>query len=169
MSVAKFENVGWPHQNTFSHWPVCEYSNEFLIMLLLMFYCTYSPNETQVELVEALVFLHKYWTCWIILTFLFQYMNTAVLLASGKWYSYYYLGKTRQVIYYHNIASTISCHAVSKRKTLVEACQISYITNQILQIISKKQRKKKEQICVVNSKARKTNLFNATCERSYKV
>ena len=32
-------------------------------------------------------------------------------------------------------------------------------------IISKKQRKRKEEICVMNSKARKTNLFNATCER----
>ena len=30
--------------------------------------------------------------------------------------------KTRQDIYYHNIASTISWHAVSN-KTLVEACQ----------------------------------------------
>ena len=29
---------------------------------------------------------------------------------------------------------------------LVETCQISYITNQILQIISKKQRKREEEI-----------------------
>ena len=43
------------------------------------------------------------------------------------------------------------------------------ITNQILQIIGKKQRERKEEICVINSKARKTNLFNATRERSYKV
>ena len=48
--------------------------------------------------------------------------------------------KTRQDIYYHNITSTIFWHAVSK-KTLVEACQINSITNQILHIISKKQRK----------------------------
>ena len=144
MSVAKFENVRWPHQNRFSHWPVCVYSNEFLIMFLLMFYSTYSPNETQVELVEALVFLHKYWTCWIILTFLLRYMNTAVLLASGKWYSYYHLDKTSHLLSW--LESTISCHAVSKRKMLVETCQISYITNQILQIISKKQRKREEEI-----------------------
>ena len=39
--------------------------------------------------------------------------------------------KTRQDIYYHNITSTIFWHAVSK-KTLVEACQINSITNQIL-------------------------------------
>ena len=72
--------------------------------------------------------------------------------------------KTREHIY-HNITSTIFWHAVSK-KTLVEACQIiNSITNQILHIISKKQRKRKEEICVMNSKARKTNLFNATCER----
>ena len=32
-------------------------------------------------------------------------------------------------------------------------------------IISKKQRKRKEEIRVMNSKARKINLFNATCER----
>ena len=44
--------------------------------------------------------------------------------------------KTRQDVYYHNIASTISWHAVSN-KTLVEACQINSIKNQILQIISK--------------------------------
>ena len=50
-----------------------------------------------------------------------------------------------------------------KIRTLAEECQINSITNQILQIISKKQRKRKEQICVINSKARKTNLFNATC------
>ena len=31
--------------------------------------------------------------------------------------------------------------------------------------MGKKQRKRKEEICVMNSKARKTNLFNATCER----
>ena len=37
----------------------------------------------------------------------------------------------RQDIYYHNITSTIFWHAVSK-KTLVEACQINSITNQIL-------------------------------------
>ena len=74
--------------------------------------------------------------------------------------------KTRQDIYYHNIASTISWHAVSKKKTLVEACQINSITNQTLQIISKKQRKSQEEICVINSKARKTNLVNAICERS---
>ena len=72
--------------------------------------------------------------------------------------------KTRQDIYYHNIASTISWHAVCN-KTLVEARQINSITN-ILQIISKKQRKRKEEICVINSKARKTNLFSATYERS---
>ena len=74
--------------------------------------------------------------------------------------------KTRQDIYYHNIASTISWHTVSKKKTLVETCQISSITNQTLQIISKKQRKSQEEICVINSKARKTNLVNAICERS---
>ena len=39
--------------------------------------------------------------------------------------------KTRQDINYRNIASTIVWHAVSK-KTLVEACQINSITNQIL-------------------------------------
>ena len=39
--------------------------------------------------------------------------------------------KTRQDIYYRNITSTIVWHAVSK-KTLVEACQINSITNQIL-------------------------------------
>ena len=66
--------------------------------------------------------------------------------------------KTRQDIYYHNIANTISWPAVSK-KTLVEGCQINSITNQILQIISKKQRKRKKEICVMNSKV----LFNATC------
>ena len=66
--------------------------------------------------------------------------------------------KTRQDIYYHNITSTIFWHAVSK-KTLVEACQINSITNQILHIISKKQRKRKEETCVMNSKARTTNLF----------
>ena len=71
--------------------------------------------------------------------------------------------KTRQDIYYDNITSTIFWHAVSK-KTLVEACQINSITNQILHIISKKQRKRKEEICVMDSKARKTNLFNATCD-----
>ena len=43
----------------------------------------------------------------------------------------YQLDKTRQDIYYHNITSTIFWHAVSK-KTLVEACQINSITNQIL-------------------------------------
>ena len=75
--------------------------------------------------------------------------------------------KTRQDIYYHNIASTISWHTVSKKKKpLVEACQINSITNQTLQIISKKQRKSQEEICVINSKARKTNLVNAICERS---
>ena len=41
------------------------------------------------------------------------------------------IDKTRQDIYYHNITSTIFWHAVSK-KTLVEACQINFITNQIL-------------------------------------
>ena len=56
-------------------------------------------------------------------------------------------------------------HAVSQ-KTLVEAWQINSITNQILQIISKKQRKRKEEMCVINSKVRKTNLFSTTCERS---
>ena len=70
--------------------------------------------------------------------------------------------EVKQDIYYHNIASTIFCHAV---EALVEACQINSITNQILQLISKKQRKRKE-TCVINSKARKTNLFNTTCERS---
>ena len=44
-------------------------------------------------------------------------------------------------------------------KTLVEGCQINSTTNQILQIISKKQRKRKKEIRVMNSKA----LFNATC------
>ena len=39
--------------------------------------------------------------------------------------------RSRQDIYYHNITSTIFWHAVSK-KTLVEACQINSITNQIL-------------------------------------
>ena len=53
------------------------------------------------------------------------------------------LVQTRQDSYYHNIASTISWHTVSK-KTPVEACEINSITNQILQIISKKQRKRKE-------------------------
>ena len=38
------------------------------------------------------------------------------------------------------------------KKTLVEACQINSNTNQILQIISKKQRKRKEGICVINQK-----------------
>ena len=52
--------------------------------------------------------------------------------------------KTRKDIYYHNITSTIFWLAVSK-KTLVEACQINSITNQILHIISKKQRKRKEE------------------------
>ena len=76
-----------------------------------------------------------------------------------------HIDKTRQDIYYHNITSTIFWHAVSK-KTLVEACKINYITKQILYyIISKTQRKRKEEICVMSSKARKTNLFNATCER----
>ena len=42
---------------------------------------------------------------------------------------YYY--KTRQDICYRNITRTIVWHAVSK-KTLVEACQINSITNQIL-------------------------------------
>ena len=72
--------------------------------------------------------------------------------------------KTRQDIYYRNITSTIVWHAVSK-KTLVEACQFNSITNQILHIIRKKQKKRKEEICVMNSKGGKTNLFNATCER----
>ena len=58
-----------------------------------------------------------------------------------------------------------SFFAVSK-KTLVERSQINSITNQILQIISKKQRKRKEEICVINSKARKAGLFNETCKRS---
>ena len=88
-----------------------------------------------------------------------------------------YQDKTRQDIYYHNITSTIFWHAVSK-KTLVEACQINsqykqklirgfllQIRYTVLPIISKKQRKRKEEICVMNSKARKTNLFNATRER----
>ena len=60
-----------------------------------------------------------------------------------RFYSYFYLyimiiiisipiqDRTRQDIYYHNITSTIFWHAVSK-KTLVEACQINSITNQIL-------------------------------------
>ena len=74
------------------------------------------------------------------------------------------MGSYRQDIYYHNITSTIFRHAVSK-KTLVGACQINSITNQILRIISKKQRNRKEEMCVMNSKARKTNLFNATCKR----
>ena len=73
--------------------------------------------------------------------------------------------ETKEDICYHNIASSISWHTVSK-KTLDEACLINSITNQISQIISKKQRKRKEETCVINSKARKTNLFNATCERS---
>ena len=51
------------------------------------------------------------------------------------------MGSYRQYIYYHNITSTIFRHAVSK-KTLVEACQINSITNQILNIISKKLRKR---------------------------
>ena len=74
--------------------------------------------------------------------------------------------KTRQDIYYRNITSTIVWHAVSK-KTLVEARRAKLILFQIRYyiIISKKQRKRKEEICVMNSKARKTNLFNATCER----
>ena len=58
-----------------------------------------------------------------------------------------------------------SLFAVSK-KTLVEGCKINSITNQILQIISEKQRKRKEEICAINSKARKAGLFNETCERS---
>ena len=50
-----------------------------------------------------------------------------------------YLGSSvKTTIYYHNITSTIFSHAVSK-KTLVEACQINSITNQILHIIGKKQ------------------------------
>ena len=57
--------------------------------------------------------------------------------------------KTRQDICYYNIASTISWHAVS-RKTLVEACQIYSITNQILKIISKKQRKRKKRRSMCN-------------------
>ena len=73
--------------------------------------------------------------------------------------------ETKEDICYRNIASSISWHTVSK-KTLDEACLINSITNQISQIISKKQRKRKEETCVINSKARKTNLFNATCERS---
>ena len=73
--------------------------------------------------------------------------------------------KTRQDIYYHNIASTISWHTVSKKKN-ASLGQINSITNQTLQIISKKQRKSQEEICVINSKARKTNLVNAICERS---
>ena len=51
--------------------------------------------------------------------------------------------KTRQDIYYHNIVSKISWHADSKKKTLLEVGQINSITNQILQKISKKDRKKK--------------------------
>ena len=54
--------------------------------------------------------------------------------------------------------------AGSQPKTLVVACQNNSITSQILQIISKKQRKRKEEICVVKSKA-KTNLFKASCEK----
>ena len=54
-------------------------------------------------------------------------------------------------------------YAVSK-KTLVEESQINSNTNQTLQAICKKQRK--EEICVINSKARKTSLFYATCERT---
>ena len=55
--------------------------------------------------------------------------------------------KTRQdktfIIIILQEVSTISWHAVSK-KTLVEACQINSITNQILQIISKKLSKERE-------------------------
>ena len=59
-------------------------------------------------------------------------------------------------------------HAVGNKTSvdLVGACQINSITHQILQIISKKQRKRKGEICVMNSKARKTNLFIATCEKA---
>ena len=41
------------------------------------------------------------------------------------------------------------------------ACQINSITKQILQIISKQQKAKKEKrrLCVIKSKARRTNLF----------
>ena len=39
--------------------------------------------------------------------------------------------KTRKDIYYRNITSTTAWHTVSK-KTLVKACQINSITNQIL-------------------------------------
>ena len=46
--------------------------------------------------------------------------------------------------------------------------QINSITKQILQITSKQQKtkKKKTRLCVIKSKARRTNLFNASCERS---
>ena len=75
--------------------------------------------------------------------------------------------KARQDIYYQNITCTISWPAVS-RKTLFVACQINSITKQILQIISKHQKvkKKKRRLCVIKSKARRTNLFNTSCERS---
>ena len=57
----------------------------------------------------------------------------------------------------------IFCMQLAKKHLLR---QINYIANQIIQTISKKQRKRKDEICVINSKAGKTSLFNATCERS---
>ena len=49
--------------------------------------------------------------------------------------------KPRQDICYRNITSTIVWHAVSK-KTLIEACQINSITNQILYYNKSKAKKK---------------------------
>ena len=50
---------------------------------------------------------------------------------------------------------------------LVEACQINSITNQILQMISKKQRKRKEEIRVINSKARQIFLIRPVREAKF--
>ena len=61
--------------------------------------------------------------------------------------------ETRQDIYYHNFYK-YNFLGTQLAKTLVKACQINSITNQILHII-KKQRKEKEEISVTNSKARK--------------
>ena len=68
---------------------------------------------------------------------------------------------TRQDIYYHNIVYNFL--ACSQPKTLFVAHQINILLqNRYYLIISEKQREKKRKICVIKSKAGKTNLFNAT-------
>ena len=77
-------------------------------------------------------------TCFIWTTHYYRQFSLSLRKESPYNFSKFNQDKTRQtrqdrqdINYYHNITSTMFWHAVSK-KTLVEACQINSITNQIL-------------------------------------